>query len=81
MINRVAIVLLFGILLLALPESALACPVCFDSSAENRLAFMQTAAALTLLPLGMIAGLGAWIRRRSRDKSAVDAEREQDSAE
>jgi len=76
-----AIFLAVGFLLVALPESALACPVCFDSSAENRMAFMQTAAALTLLPLGLMAGLGAWIRRRSRENSAVDAEREQDSAE
>jgi hypothetical protein len=78
---RLFAILFLGFLLLALPESALACPVCFDSSAENRMAFMQTAAALTLLPLGMIAGLGAWIRRRTRATSADEAEREQDSAE
>lgn len=68
-------------LLVLLPERALACPVCFDMSAENRIAFFQTAAVLTLLPLGMIGGLGAWIRKRSRDLAREDAENARDTSE
>jgi hypothetical protein len=73
--------LLVTILLAVLPEVALACPVCFDTTAENRMAFMQTAAVLTLLPLGMVAGLGAWIRRRSREISGDAPARNQDPVE
>lgn len=73
--------LLSSLLLGALPEVALACPVCFDMSAENRLAFFQTAAVLTLLPLGMIGGLGAWIRKRSRELHEDDPSIPRDSAE
>ncbi len=54
-------------LFFAAPSVALACPACLDMSAENRVAFAQTAVALSLLPLGMVGGLGAWLRRRSRD--------------
>lgn len=50
-----------------LPEAAAACPVCFDSSDENRQAFLVTTAFLSLLPLGMVAGAGLWIRKRSRE--------------
>jgi len=54
---------------LALPEVAHACPVCFDSSDENRQAFLATTAFLTLLPLGMVGGAGLWLRKRARDAS------------
>jgi hypothetical protein len=60
----VALALLF---LVALPEVAHACPVCFDSSDENRQAFLATTAFLSLLPLGMVAGAGLWFRKRSRE--------------
>jgi len=50
-----------------LPESVWACPVCFDSSDENRQAFIATTAFLSLLPLGMVAGAGLYVRKRSRD--------------
>ena len=58
-------------LLLLLPGAAWACPVCFDTTAENRMAFMQTTVLLSLLPLGMVGGVGVWIRRRAR---ALDLE-------
>ena len=59
----------FALVLLALlPESAAACPVCFDSSDENRMAFLATTAFLSLLPLGMVAGAGLYIRKRSREE-------------
>ena len=54
------------LLLVSLPDVAHACPVCFDSSDENRRAFIVTTAFMTLLPLGMVAGAGLWVRRRVR---------------
>jgi hypothetical protein len=50
-------------------------------SAENRMAFFQTAAVLSLLPLGMIGGLGAWIRKRSRELHEEDTANPRDSVE
>jgi len=59
---------LAGALVLAavLPDIAHACPVCFDARDENRQAFLATTAFLSLLPLGMVAGAGLWLRQRSR---------------
>lgn len=54
-----------------LPEAVLACPVCFDSSDENRQAFLVTTAFLSLLPLGMVAGAGLWLRKKSREQDEV----------
>ncbi len=54
------------------PESAAACPVCFDANDENRQAFLATTAFLSLLPLGMVAGAGLWIRRKSAERDAED---------
>jgi hypothetical protein len=50
----------------ALPEALWACPVCFDSSDENRQAFLATTIFLSILPLGMVAGAGIYIRKRVR---------------
>lgn len=63
------------LLVALLPDVALACPVCFDARDENRQAFLATTAFLTLLPLGMVAGAGLWLRKRSRE---LDAERPED---
>jgi len=62
------------LLLVVLPEAVSACPVCFDSSDENRRAFLVTTAFLSLLPLGMVAGAGMWIRKRSRELDAENGE-------
>lgn len=51
-----------------LPDAAAACPVCFDSSDENRMAFIATTAFLSLLPLGMVAGAGLWLRKRAKER-------------
>lgn len=64
--------LLFGataalVFLAILPAAAAACAVCFDTTAENRMAFMQTTVLLSLLPLVMVGGAGAWIRKRARE--------------
>jgi len=63
---RVSIAVIAMLLLLALPDAGHACAVCFDSSDENRLAFMATTAFLTLLPLGMVTGAGLWLRKKVR---------------
>ena len=60
------------VLLLVLPDAALACPVCFDPREENRQAFLLTTAFLSLLPLGMVAGTGLWLRRRARQVDRED---------
>ena len=74
---RAAFVLVLTLALVALlPEAAWACPVCFDSSDENRQAFLATTAFLSLLPLGMVAGAGLYVRKRSREieESVSDSE-------
>ena len=73
--RRLAIVALALAWLLVLPELAHACPVCFDSSDENRQAFLVTTAFLTLLPLGMVGGAGLWLRKRARERNGGEAER------
>lgn len=61
------ITLALALLVLAtLPEAAFACPVCFDRDDEARIAFLATTGLLTLLPLGLVAGFGVWLRRRAR---------------
>ena len=54
-------------LVMVLPDVAHACPVCFDSRDENRQAFLATTALLSLLPLGMVGGVGLWMRKRYRE--------------
>lgn len=54
------------VLLVGVPELAFACPVCFDGGDESRRAFVATTALLTLLPLGMVSGVGLWLRWRAR---------------
>ena len=67
---RIAIVFLaFLAAAAALPDAAHACPVCFDSSDENRQAFFATTVFLTLLPLGMVGGAGLWLRHRARERA------------
>jgi hypothetical protein len=65
--RAVFVVVLALSLVVLLPEAAWACPVCFDSSDENRQAFIATTVFLSLLPLGMVAGAGLYVRKRSRD--------------
>ncbi|MCC6876359.1 MAG: hypothetical protein IT378_18785 [Sandaracinaceae bacterium] len=52
---------------------ALACPVCFSATEENRNAFLLTTIILSLLPLSMIAGVILWIRSAARERSEQDA--------
>lgn len=62
------------LLLVVLPDVAQACPVCFDASDENRMAFLATTAFLSLLPLGMVGGAGLWLRARSRGRDSAENE-------
>ncbi len=55
---------------LSWPALSLACPVCFNSRDENRLAFFWTAMVLSVLPLGLIGGALFWVWRRAH---AADA--------
>lgn len=60
------------IALAAVPEVGNACTMCFDGPGETRQAFFATTAFLTLLPLGMVAGAGAWLRSRARRADSQD---------
>ncbi len=64
------------LLLLIVPSAALACPACLAMADDNRVAFAQTAVALSLLPLGMVGSVGIWLRGRARDNEAEDVEGE-----
>jgi hypothetical protein len=64
------------VVLLVAPSAAWACPACLVTSEENRVAFAQTAVALSLLPLGMVGSVGIWLRGRARDSQAEDIETE-----
>jgi hypothetical protein len=64
--SRLRIVLVAFAWLLLLPGLAHACPVCFDASEETRGAFLATTAFLSILPLGMLAGTGAWLRKLAK---------------
>lgn len=74
-----------GLLAVALPAVALAallaspsaaCPGCMANIEGNRVAYLGTAALLSLLPLGMAGGGLLWLRRRAR---ALDAREAADS--
>ena len=81
---RAAVVAGVAALLMAvLPDVALACPVCFDGRDENRQAFLATTAFMSLLPLGMVAGAGLWIRKRTRELDELhgDGSPKQDDSE
>lgn len=71
--NLPVIAVTAALVLLALfPDAAHACPVCFDSRDENRQAFLATTVFLSLFPLGMVAGVGLWVRKRSRELDEQD---------
>ncbi len=80
--NLPMIAFAIALVLLALfPDAAHACPVCFDSRDENRQAFLATTVFLSLFPLGMVAGVGLWVRKRSRQLDEQDASAVREEAE
>ena len=46
------------------PGAAEACSVCFSTTEENRWAFITTTVFLSILPLGILFGIGTWLRRQ-----------------
>jgi hypothetical protein len=71
------VVLIALVAIAFLPDAAHACAVCFDGPGQTRQAFSVTTAFLTLLPLGMLAGAGAWLRGRARRADTGDADQQQ----
>lgn len=65
--RRVLVLVAALALLVLLPDVAHACPVCFDPREENRVAFLATTVFLSLFPLGMVGGVGLWLRKRARE--------------
>ena len=63
------VALAFAVLLL--PEAAAACSVCYGGAEESRKAFLFTTVLLSLLPIGMIGGIGWWVWRRVREDEAA----------
>jgi hypothetical protein len=53
--------------------------MCFSGSEESRKAFFTTAAFLTLLPLGMMAGATTWLRSRARDAESASEPEQTDT--
>ncbi len=62
------LVLLLVLALLALSQSAFACPMCFaPKNAENLDAFMLMTGFMSLLPLGLIGAGIFWLKRHFRE--------------
>lgn len=79
--TRRALVPLLAVALVAfLPDVAWACPVCFDPREENRVAFLATTVFLSLVPLGMVGGLGLWLRKRARELKGLPPETQDPSS-
>lgn len=66
-------------LALSAPRAAVACAVCFDIADRARHAYYGTAVALTLLPLGILAGGILWLRRAARRQSGAERVRRADA--
>lgn len=59
--------------LLAAPGHAWACATCVDPREASRGAFVGVTLFLSLLPLGLMAGIGAYVWMRVRARDALDA--------
>ena len=60
------------VLLAVLPDVAHACPVCFDPRDQSNGTFLASTAFLSLFPLGMLGGVGFWLRKRVRELGEDD---------
>ena len=72
--DRRWILVLALMLLVVFPDVAYACPVCFDPRGENRVAFLATTIFMSLFPLGMVGGVGLWLRKRARELRGLPPE-------
>lgn len=61
--SRAFALAVLAVLVLASGE-AQACSVCFSATEENRWAFIATTVFLSLAPLGILLGIGTWLRRK-----------------
>lgn len=76
MTRRTAALLLpaLALLVVFLPEIALACSVCGGSgTAETRWAFRLTTLFMSVLPLVMVGGIVGWLWRRARALESAPA--------
>jgi hypothetical protein len=64
---------LLGLAVAALARPALACPGCITGGEDRIPAYLGTAILLSVLPLGLAAGIGLWLRRRVRAAEAANA--------
>ena len=56
-----------ALILASMPASGLACAVCMDNEAGNRVAYIAMTFLLTLLPFALVGGVGFYIWRKSRE--------------
>jgi len=62
-VSRAALAIAFALALLV-PGAAEACSVCFSTTEENRWAFIGTTVFMSVLPLGILFGIGTWLRSK-----------------
>lgn len=77
--KRLVLLVAALVLLIVVPDVAHACPVCFDPREENRLAFLATTVFMSLFPLSIVGGFGAWLRNRARTQGG-EAPSEEDTS-
>ena len=56
---------------LVVPAVANACPVCFQSTEQNREAFIITAVFMTFMPLALLFAFGLVLRHRHQANAAL----------
>lgn len=76
--KRLVLLVAVLLLLVVVPDVAHACPVCFDPREENRLAFLATTIFMSLFPLSIVGGFGAWLRKRASEQGG-EAPAEEDT--
>lgn len=60
-------------MLLLLAAAAFACPVCGQPLENNQTNYLVMTIVLSLLPLGMMGGVGFWVYRSTRSAHAPGA--------
>jgi di/tricarboxylate transporter len=71
--SRLALIAaLIALVVCVLPDAAGACSVCYGGAEESRKAFLFTTVLLSLLPIGMLGGLGWWVWSINRDTEASE---------
>ena len=69
------------VLIAVVPDVAHACPVCFDPRDQSNNTFLASTAFLSLFPLGMLGGVGIWLRKRVQQIQGDEGESEGTSPE